>query len=128
MRPKITLHRLVTFAGLVVCLSAAACRESPTPAPPAAPAARHVVLLNQGWSEREARFYDHANEGTNLAPVDFFLNLPDPAKPGSKFVDKLSTDYGFIPSEKSAANPHGLPLASRSTTDRPASAIAPTSG
>lgn len=128
MRPKITLHRLVTFAGLVVCLSAAACRESPTPAPPAAPAARHVVLLNQGWSEREARFYDHANEGTNLAPVDFFLNLPDPAKPGSKFVGKISTDYGFIPSEKSAANPHGLPLASRSTTDRPASAIAPTSG
>jgi len=108
MRFKITPHRLVALAGLAVCLAAAACRESRPPAAP--PAAPQVVLLNQGWSDREARFYDHANEGTNLAPVEFFLNLPDPASPGSKFVDKIANDYGFIPSAKSAANPHGLPV------------------
>jgi hypothetical protein len=69
-----------------------------------------LVQLNQGWSEREIQFYYHASEGTNLAPLEFFLNLPDPGKVGSRFVDKLSNFYGFVPAEKSVLNPLGLPV------------------
>jgi cytochrome c5 len=119
MTLKIRSRRSWALAGLMVSLlSTAACRESKPPAAPATPTARQVVQLNQGWSEREARFYDHANEGTNLAPLEFVLNLPDPAKDGSRFVDKLSA-YGFIPSDKSASNPHGLPVGF-AIDDRPA--------
>ncbi len=105
-------------ATVLVCLAAAlmstACSD---PAPAAAPS--QIVHLNQGWSEREAQFYAHANEGTNLAPLEFVLNLPDPAARGSRFVDRLA-DYGFIASAPSPSNPHGLPVGF-AIDDRPAS-------
>ncbi|BAQ67148.1 di-heme-cytochrome C peroxidase [Geminocystis sp. NIES-3709] len=69
-----------------------------------------VAELNQGWSEQEVQFYNHASEGTNLAPLEFVLNLPDPKAPDSKFIDKLSSEYGFIPSNKSELNPYQLPV------------------
>jgi len=111
-----TLPRLGVLAGFVIVLASAACRNS---APPAAAGPPQIVQLNQGWSEREAEFYAHADEGTNLAPLDFLVNLPDPAKPGARFIDKLTTDYGFIAAEKSAANPQGLPVGF-TIDDRPA--------
>jgi hypothetical protein len=116
MQLTITPRRSGALASLLAALMSTACPESTPPAPPRA---RQIVQLNQGWSEREARFYDHANEGTNLAPLEFFLNLPDPAKTGSRFVDRLSNDYGFIPSEKSPSNPQGLPVGF-AIDDRPA--------
>jgi hypothetical protein len=91
----------------VIAVVSIACRTSTALVVPRPP---QIVQLNQGWSEREAEFYNHASEGTNLAPLEFVLHLPDPAKPGSRFVDKLSKDYGFIPSEKSRSNPHGFPV------------------
>ena len=69
-----------------------------------------VAQLNQGWTEQEVEFYNHASEGTNLAPLDFVLNLRDPENPDAKFIDNLSSEYGFIPSEKSDLNPYGLPV------------------
>ncbi|ACK72078.1 hypothetical protein PCC7424_3697 [Gloeothece citriformis PCC 7424] len=69
-----------------------------------------VADLNQGWSRQEVQIYNYYSEGTNLAPLDFVLNLPDPKNPGAKFIDKLSTEYGFIPGEKSKLNPDGLPV------------------
>src|SRR5258706_16444632 len=110
MTLKMTLRRSGALAVLVVSLVSNACRNSTPPAASATSTARQVVQLNQGWSEREAGLYYHANEGMNLAPVEFLLNLPDPAKAGTRFVDKLSNDYGFIPSDKSATNPYGLPV------------------
>jgi RoxA-like, cytochrome c-like len=107
MKPKITLRWSGALASLVVILVSTACRESAAPAPARPP---QIVQLNQGWSEREARFYNHATEGTNLAPLEFVLNLPDARKPGSRFVDTLASEYGFIPSGKSPLNPHGLPV------------------
>src|SRR6266545_4842873 len=107
MKSKLTLPRSGRLACLAMTLVSMACRESAAPASPRPP---QIVQLNQGWSEREATFYNHANEGTNLAPLEFVLNLPDAAKPGSRFVDKLASAYGFIPSEKSTLNPHGLPV------------------
>src|SRR5262245_13118667 len=120
MTLEMTSRQSRALAGLVAVLISAACSEPPPSATSEAPRAPQVVQLNQGWSDREAAFYGHANEGTNLAPVDFLLNLPDPANPGSKFVDKLSKEYGFIPSEKSTINPHGLPIGF-AIDDRPAS-------
>ena len=38
------------------------------------------------------------------------LNLPDPSRPGSLFIERLSRDYGFISSHVSALNPNGLPV------------------
>src|SRR5215813_3641909 len=101
MTRKISPRRARAFACLAVAVATtAACREATSAATPTIAKTSQVVQLNQGWSEREAAFYAHANEGTNLAPLNFLLNLPDPAKAGAKFVDKLSSDYGFIRSEK----------------------------
>ncbi|NEZ68217.1 hypothetical protein D0962_36740 [Leptolyngbyaceae cyanobacterium CCMR0082] len=69
-----------------------------------------VADLNQGWSQQEVQFFNHASEGTNLAPLEFFLNLPDPKAPDTKFIDKLGPGYGFIPSKESELNPYGLPI------------------
>src|SRR4051794_1869809 len=110
MKLRTTMHLSGALAGLVAAFTFIAPRAATPPPTPALPTAPQVVQLNQGWSHHEARFYAHATEGTNIAPLEFLLSLPDPAKPGSRFVDKLSNDYGFIPSEKSSLNPHGLPV------------------
>src|SRR4051812_8715958 len=120
MTLDLTSRQARALACLAVAVAAAACRESTSAATPTTARASQVVQLNQGWSEREAAFYAHANEGTNLAPLEFLLNLPDPARAGARFVDKLSADYGFIRSERSASNPHGLPVGF-AIDERPAS-------
>jgi mono/diheme cytochrome c family protein len=108
--PSTTGVLLGRLAGLLtaVTLLSSACREAAPPAGPPPPP--RTALLNQGWSEREAEFYNHATEGTNLAPLDLVLNLADPRNPDAKFVGRLASDYGFIPSARSALNPHALPV------------------
>jgi mono/diheme cytochrome c family protein len=69
-----------------------------------------VADLNQGWSDEEIELYNHSSEGTNLAPIDFVLHLPDPQRPGKRFLQDLPARYGFIPSQPSSANPHSLPV------------------
>lgn len=69
-----------------------------------------LIQLNQGWSREEVDLYNHTTEGTNLAPLDFFLSLPDPDKPTDRFLPRLTTKYGFIDAPKSEANPSGLPI------------------
>lgn len=100
-------------ATLVVCACIVACSStnlgvSSTMASPSG--ARVPLQLNQGWSASEIEFYEHATEGTNLAPLDFVMNLPDPAKPQARFVDRLTRAYGFIASPVSSLNPQGLPV------------------
>lgn len=69
-----------------------------------------LIQLNQGWSRAEVELYNHSTEGTNLAPLEFFLSLPDPENPLQKFSSRLVSRYGFIASEKSPLNDHGLPI------------------
>jgi mono/diheme cytochrome c family protein len=98
---------------LAACVAVAACAGTGPGAPSTtagSAGARTPLQLNQGWSGPEIEFYEHASEGTNLAPLEFVLNLPDPAAPQARFVDRLSRAYGFIPSPASGLNPHGLPV------------------
>lgn len=69
-----------------------------------------LANLNQGWSDEEIEIYNHSSEGTNLAPLDFVLHLPDPQRPGKRFLQDLASRYGFIPGKPSSANPEGLPV------------------
>lgn len=112
MKLHTALRWPAAFCLATAAVASVACGTTPPspPSPPSPPKSPQVAQLNQGWSEREAEFYAHANEGTNLAPLDFLLNLPDPSKPDARFVDKLTAEYGFIPSAKSSFNPHGLPV------------------
>jgi len=115
--------RLRSSLATLSCAVLAACSSaSPNDASTAAVSSRGRVALqlNQGWSEHEIEFYEHATEGTNLAPLDFVLNLPDPVAPQARFIDRLSTAYGFIPSPKSTFNPYGLPVGF-AIDERPAS-------
>lgn len=73
------------------------------------PARGLVAQANQGWSAEEIDFYHHATEGTNLAPLSFVLNLPDPTGEFEHFTDRLVPEYGFVPGKQSTLNPHGLP-------------------
>ena len=88
---------------LSLCLISGCSKVSATAKP-------QVAQLNQGWSKQEVQFYNYASEGTNLGPLDFVLNLPDTQNPESKFIDKLSSEYGFIPGKKSDLNPYQLPV------------------
>ncbi len=69
-----------------------------------------VVDLQQGWRPEEIDLYHHTSEGTNLAPLELALPLPDPNRPGHRFLEGLDQRYGFIPSPASATNPHSLPV------------------
>ncbi|MFM7929314.1 MAG: hypothetical protein ACKO9Q_16530, partial [Pirellula sp.] len=69
-----------------------------------------VIQLNQGWSRTEVELYNHSTEGTNLAPLAFFLSLPDPEDPNQRFLSRLVSRYGFIASDRSQLNDHGLPI------------------
>ena len=79
-------------------------------APAAAWAGQPVIDLQQGWRPAEVDLYHHTSEGTNLAPLELALALPDPNRPGHRFLDNLDQRYGFIASPVSAGNPHGLPV------------------
>lgn len=47
-------------------------------APAAAWAGQPVIDLQQGWRPGEVELYHHTSEGTNLAPLELALALPDP--------------------------------------------------
>jgi hypothetical protein len=111
-------HRLALLACLPFLVALMGCRGG---SPPEEVPTTHALQLNQGWSHAEASFYQHANEGTNLAPRDFLLNLPDPFAPDARFLDRLTRDYGFIPSPASLFNPDALPVG-LSVDERPEAA------
>jgi mono/diheme cytochrome c family protein len=78
--------------------------------PGAAWASDRVIDLQQGWRPEEVDLYHHTSEGTNLAPLELALHLPDPKRPGHRFLEDLDKRYGFIASPVSSSNPHGLPV------------------
>ena len=73
-------------------------------------AAPALVDLQQGWRPEEVDLYAHRSEGTNLAPLELALALPDPRRPGHRFLEDLADRYGFIAAERSGSNPHALPV------------------
>jgi len=95
---------LLLILGLTTPLTLALASPAPAWGAPA------VIDLQQGWRPEEIDLYHHTSEGTNLAPLELALHLPDPRRPGHRFLEGLDKRYGFIPSPVSERNPHGLPV------------------
>jgi hypothetical protein len=103
-------RRLLVVALLLLALALPGLALAPPALAAIASAAAPVVDLQQGWRPEEAELYNHTSEGTNLAPLELALKLPDAARPGHHFLEDLEQRYGFIPSPQSERNPHGLPV------------------
>jgi mono/diheme cytochrome c family protein len=104
----VLLHLWRHLLLLTLCLTAPLTLALTSPAP--AWGAQAVIDLQQGWRPEEIDLYHHTSEGTNLAPLQLALHLPDPQRPGHLFLEDLDKRYGFIPSPVSERNPHGLPV------------------
>jgi hypothetical protein len=83
---------------------------------PAATTIDNVVSLDQNWRPAEASWFHHASQGTATLPVpyDWFLALEQPqltwGDPPLLSDSGYLSRFGFLPSPKSADNPHGLPV------------------
>jgi hypothetical protein len=113
------LIRLVLLLPMIA--AAPACRkDAPAPAPAAAPpaAAPRVLRLSDetnGLTPAQRQRYYHLSEGGELYPVDWLLALtvdtpgPDGRTVTRPFLENMER-FGFIPDDKSAENPYGLPV------------------
>lgn len=111
------LIRLVVLLPMIG--AAPACRKE-APAPAAAPAAAppRVMRLSDdtnGLTPAQRQRYYHLSEGGELYPVDWLLALtveapgPDGRIVTRPFLENMER-FGFIPDDKSAENPYGLPV------------------
>ncbi|WP_068139238.1 di-heme-cytochrome C peroxidase [Roseimaritima ulvae] len=96
---------------MLVLLMGTGCIELPdTP-----PLDKKVLHLEQNWTADEREEFYHISQGTVLMKADWFLALEQPE---IKFVgtvgmlrdDDYMARFGFLPDEKSARNPQGLPV------------------
>lgn len=72
---------LLLILGLTTPLTLALASPAPAWGAPA------VIDLQQGWRPEEIDLYHHTSEGTNLAPLELALHLPDPRRPGHRFLE-----------------------------------------
>lgn len=102
-----TLLSIIGSVLLAACSNGLPQRETPT----------EVVWLEQNWSDEQRSWFHHADQGTQsfLIPLEWFSALEQPGL--HLFGDKpllIEPDYmaqiGFIPADRSAANPAGLPV------------------
>ncbi len=76
--------------------------------PPALPEEKPIQAahwLDQNWSNDDSQWYHHANQGTDLLPIRWFLAFEQPelslfSAPGLLSDSAYLTRMGFIPSEK----------------------------
>ncbi|WP_422924371.1 di-heme-cytochrome C peroxidase [Singulisphaera sp. PoT] len=85
------------------------------PRPPKVEEGNFVRLAEkQGWKTSQADWYHHASQGTRILPLDWFMNLEQPALlwPAGKLSDSDYLErFGFLPSKKlSELNPGTLPI------------------
>ena len=110
----------IGLAGVfLVTLGALGCATLPDYTP-----ANQVVLADQGWTPTEREQFYHTSQGTLLLPRSWLLALEQPGislEGASRFAaaDYLAR-FGFIPSERSQANPDGLPVGFATDTVVPA--------
>lgn len=102
-------------------VNAAADPSASAPAAAAEPvrasaAALPLAEYRNGWSDADRRLSYHLSEGGEVLPLSLLQALErartpeDPPGPGLvPFMQNLER-YGFIPDEKSAENPFGLPI------------------
>lgn len=74
-----------------------------------------VQAAGQNWTEQQQSWFHHTSQGTKLMPYAWFLSLEQPvlnlpfAAPAFASPDHMAR-FGFLPSPRSALNPHGLPV------------------
>ncbi len=114
------------FPTILACLVIAACASLPRSTSIAAPPEKPdipsygregaAMWLEQGWTPAQRDRYHHLSQGTATlpVPVTWFMALeqPDPSLSArGLFSDPAYLDrFGFIPGDRSADNPSGLPV------------------
>lgn len=77
-----------------------------------------VVWTDQNWTPEQWQWWYHISQGSGLEtviPYDWFLALEQPKlsifRPGAKLTElKYLAGFGFLPNQKNAYNPDGLPV------------------
>ncbi|MCS5642353.1 MAG: cytochrome c [Dehalococcoidia bacterium] len=68
-----------------------------------------VTFLEQGITEEERAFLNHANQGTRFMPYRWFINIEN-AEGENLLGAKSMRKYKYIIDDKSSTNPDGLPV------------------
>jgi hypothetical protein len=80
-----------------------------------------VAWAEQGWTQAQREFYHFTSQGTIIMPVDWFMALEQPPTGIIDLVDPITakpllsdsnylSEFGLLPSPRSALNPWGLPI------------------
>lgn len=70
----------------------------------------NIVYLEQNWDDGDRQWFYYVNQGSSLLSYDLFINLEQHDN-GELLRSPLNLmRFGFLPGEKSAANPDSLPI------------------
>jgi mono/diheme cytochrome c family protein len=69
-----------------------------------------IMWAEQGWTDADRAFYHYTSQGTVIAPAPWFMALERPFSKAPIADPVFLGQLGFLPMEKSAANPLGLPV------------------
>jgi mono/diheme cytochrome c family protein len=100
-----------SLKALLFSLGAMACTTTPTLAQPAggAPANPTLQYAKQGWTAEDRQAFYTTSQGSHMIPYLWYkaLRRLDADEP---FGGDQLARYGYLPNEKSAKNPEGLPV------------------
>lgn len=102
---------------------------APQPSPeiaPAPPSAADLALdaytskpewLDQGWTDRDRKFYYKFSQGSQIMPLSWFLGL-ERADGTERFLADGLARFGYLPRLKLKKNPDALPVGFMKDSDR----------
>ncbi len=72
--------------------------------------AEQIVYLEQNWAPSDSLWFYNTTQGSNLLPLDIFLNL-EQADNDTKFsANDNMNRYRYLPQKPTGDNPNGLPV------------------
>jgi hypothetical protein len=100
-----------SLKALLFSLGAMVCTTTPTFAQPAAGAAANPTLqyAKQGWTAEDRQAFYTTSQGSHMMPYPWYKALRRLDADAPFGGDQLQR-YGYLPNEKSARNPEGLPV------------------
>ena len=70
----------------------------------------NIIYLEQNWDDEDRQWFYHIDQGSSLLSYDLFINLEQHDN-GELLRSPLNLmRFGFLPGEKSPANPDSLPV------------------